>query len=155
MLWVSGDEKGQNMHLASLRKILEYDEELGPTLTVIGEVLSQLLVLLSFFKVLIEIKDATASKKWAKDQARLQKQQRVVFKGPVRSGLLPLRGLDRDRDRSSYIENPQKTGPNRQRPVYSGRSQSFGGYKTGPNRFWFQPVCNRSGPVLLSEINVF
>ena len=64
------------MHLASLRKILEYDEELGPTLTVIGEVLSQLLVLLSFFKVLIEIKDATASKKWAKDQARLQKQQR-------------------------------------------------------------------------------
>jgi len=36
------------MHLASLRKILEYDEELGPTLAVIGEVSSQLLVLLSF-----------------------------------------------------------------------------------------------------------
>jgi hypothetical protein len=25
----------------------------------------------------------------------------LVFKGPVRSGLLPSRGLDRDRDRSS------------------------------------------------------
>ena len=36
------------MHLGSLRKILEYDEELGPTLTVIGEISPQSLVLLRF-----------------------------------------------------------------------------------------------------------
>jgi len=30
----------------------------------------------------------------------------LVFKGPVRSGLSPLRGLDRDRDRSSKIPKP-------------------------------------------------
>ena len=37
----------------------------------------------------------------------------VVLESPVRSGLLTLRGLDRDRDRSMEVSEPQKTGPDR------------------------------------------
>jgi hypothetical protein len=41
----------------------------------------------------------------------------LVFGSPVRSGLLPSSGMDRDRNRSTEFGNPRKTGPNRRRPV--------------------------------------
>jgi hypothetical protein len=61
----------------------------------------------------------------------------VVFEGPVRSGLWASRGLDRDRDRSSPVQKPQKTGPNRRKPVQCGLLRSFAvfcGLSTGLNR---------------------
>ena len=51
----------------------------------------------------------------------------LVFKSPVRSGLLPLRGIDRDRDQSTIIRDRQKTGPDRKKP----RSVVFCGLLTG------------------------
>jgi len=49
----------------------------------------------------------------------------VVFESPVRSGLWASRGLDRDRDRSSPVQRPQKTALNRHRPVLCGLMQSW------------------------------
>ena len=51
----------------------------------------------------------------------------LVFKSPVRSGLLPLRGIDRDRDQSTIIRDRQKTGPDRKKP----QSAVFCGLLTG------------------------
>ena len=44
----------------------------------------------------------------------------VVFESPVRSGLSPPRAMDRDRDRSTKVLIPQKTRPDRSRPLFSG-----------------------------------
>jgi hypothetical protein len=44
----------------------------------------------------------------------------LVFESPVRSGLLALIALDRNRNRSSIFETLRKTGPDRQRPVFCG-----------------------------------
>jgi hypothetical protein len=49
----------------------------------------------------------------------------VVFEGPVWSGLMPSRGLNRDRDRSSYFSGLPKTGLNHHRPVFSGLQWFF------------------------------
>ena len=62
--------------------------------------------------------------------------------GPVRSFAKIRR--DRDRDWSSEVDEPQKTGLNRHRPVQSG----FHSCKTSLNQLWLRPVCNQSGPVL-------
>jgi hypothetical protein len=43
----------------------------------------------------------------------------VVFKSPVQSGLLTLRDMDRDRDRSTITIKGQKTGLDRLRPIFS------------------------------------
>ena len=44
----------------------------------------------------------------------------LVLESPVRSGLLTRNCLDRDRDRSMEVSEPQKTGPDRLRPVFCG-----------------------------------
>src|ERR1700679_951970 len=51
----------------------------------------------------------------------------VVFKSPVRSGLLTLRGMDRDQDRSTITIKGRKTGPDRPRPVFCGLLRSWTG----------------------------
>ena len=38
---------------------------------------------------------------------------KLVFKGPVRSGLSTPRAVDRDQDRSTSVQRPQKTGLDR------------------------------------------
>ena len=79
----------------------------------------------------------------------------LVFESPVRSGLFAFEGLDRDQDRSTLISNLQKTGPNRQRLVYSGRSRSFCGYKTGFNWLRLRLVINWSWPVFAVGITIY
>ena len=41
-----------------------------------------------------------------------------MFESPVQSGLLTLRAMDRDRDRSTITIKGQKTGLDRLRPVF-------------------------------------
>ena len=43
-------------------------------------------------------------------------ETRIVFKGPVRSGLWIPEGVDRDQDQSTFVLELQKTGPDRRRP---------------------------------------
>jgi hypothetical protein len=52
-------------------------------------------------------------------------EREVVFKSPVRSGFGGSKGLDRDRDRSSTVHRPQKTGQNRCGPLYNGSMRFF------------------------------
>ena len=67
----------------------------------------------------------------------------LVFESPVQSGFLTPRDLNRNRNRSMNILEPQKTGLDRCRPVFLGldrfldRSQSL----TGFNRS-FRYFCN-------------
>ena len=51
----------------------------------------------------------------------------LVFKGPVQSGLSTPRAVDRDRDRSTSVQGPQKTAQNRRKPVLIGLLQSLTG----------------------------
>ena len=49
----------------------------------------------------------------------------LVFESPVRSGLLPSRGLDQDQDWSSQVEKPPKTRPNWCKLVCGGLGRFF------------------------------
>src|SRR5271155_2598204 len=70
----------------------------------------------------------------------------LVFESPVRSGLLTLRGQDRDRDRSIGLPRLPKTGPNRCRPVYIGFLQSWTGLGLNRSRTGlgpgFRQICS-------------
>jgi hypothetical protein len=51
------------------------------------------------------------------EQIELERSMlQVVFKGPVQSGLWVPEGVDRDRDRSAFILELQKTRLDRKRP---------------------------------------
>ena len=58
---------------------------------------------------------STRTSLWTHDSDSSLCRLWVVFESPVRSGLLPSRGLDRDRDRSFQIRNSEKTGLNRKK----------------------------------------
>ena len=63
----------------------------------------------------------------------------VVFAGSVRSGLLTLRDMDRDLDRSTVTIKGKKTGLNRPRPQFS----VHGPVLTSPGLNWFKTGLDR------------
>ena len=74
--------------------------------------------------------------------------QSVVFAGSVRSGLLTLRDMDRDLDRSTVTIKGKKTGLNQPRPQFSVHglvltSPGLNWFKTGLDRFSCQLLISR------------
>ena len=67
-------------------------------------------------------------------RTRRRMEQELVFAGSVRSGLLTLRDMDRDLDRSTVTIKGKKTGLNRPRPQFS----VHGPVLTSPNLNWFK-----------------
>jgi hypothetical protein len=79
----------------------------------------------------------------------------VVFAGSVRSGLLTLRDMDRDLDRSTVTIKGKKTGLNRPRPQFSVHgpvltSLGLNRFKTGSDRFFWQLCIGRFINITLS-----
>ena len=63
----------------------------------------------------------------------------LVFAGSVRSGLLTLRDIDRDLDRSTVTIKEKKTGLNWPRPQLS----VHGPVLTSPGLYWFKTGLDR------------
>ncbi|KIM38963.1 hypothetical protein M413DRAFT_75251, partial [Hebeloma cylindrosporum] len=66
-----------------------------------------------------------------------------VFESPVQSGFLPPRVMDRDRDQSTKVPRPQKTGLDHPGPVQVGFLQSW----TGSDHFLVLTSLDRLRPV--------
>ena len=63
----------------------------------------------------------------------------LVFAGSVRSGLLTLRDMERDLDRSTVTIKGKKTGLNRPRPQFSVHGPDL----TNPGLNWFKTGLDR------------